>query len=193
MINKLILGCLGSLIFVLNNILALGNLRSAISHLPWCFCPWAFFQNIGFNMVPSEPLYVTSRYSTKIFYRGVSGLETDCSCGIWCRGLTTCLLYVRPLFGNRLLSNSWAVGWTKWTMTFHFFVFWHMVFRLYLCILNNVLYFIKYYCTNISINVVLHFLLWWLWKITKRIKHNTPLTQFVTFFNSWSISVGLKI
>ena len=51
-------------------------------------------------------------YSTWIFCRGVSGFATDCPCGVWCRGLTTCSLYVGPLFGNRLLNNSWAVGLT---------------------------------------------------------------------------------
>ena len=35
------------------------------------------------------PLSVTSRYSTMIFYRGVSGFATDCPCGVWCHGLTT--------------------------------------------------------------------------------------------------------
>ena len=47
------------------------------------------------------PLYVTPSYSTWIFCRGV-----------WCRGLTTCLLHVGPPFGNRILNNSWAVGLT---------------------------------------------------------------------------------
>ena len=55
MINSLILGCLWPLVFVLNNILILGIWRSPISHLRGCFCPWTFFQNIGFNMVPSDP------------------------------------------------------------------------------------------------------------------------------------------
>ena len=58
------------------------------------------------------PLYVTSSYSTWIFCRGVSGFATDCPCGVWCRGLTTCLLHVCPPFGNRILNNSWAVGLT---------------------------------------------------------------------------------
>ena len=57
-------------------------------------------------------LYVTSSYSTWIFCRGVSGFAIDCPCGVWCRGLTTCLLYVGPPFGNRFLNNSWAVGVT---------------------------------------------------------------------------------
>ena len=51
----LILGWLWSLVFFLNNILTLGILRSAISHLPGCVCPWTLFQNIGFNTVPSDP------------------------------------------------------------------------------------------------------------------------------------------
>ena len=48
------------------------------------------------------PLYVTSSYSTWIFCRGVSGFATDCPCGVWCRGLTTCRLHVAPPFGNRI-------------------------------------------------------------------------------------------
>ena len=58
------------------------------------------------------PLYVTSSNSTWIFCRGVSGFATDCPCGVWCRGLTTCLLHVGAHFGNRILNNSWAVGLT---------------------------------------------------------------------------------
>ena len=53
--DSLIPGSLWPLVFVLNNFLILGIWCSAISHLPGCFCPWTFFQNIRFNMVPSEP------------------------------------------------------------------------------------------------------------------------------------------
>ena len=53
--NSLIPGCLWLLAFVLNNTLILGIWCSAIPHLPGCSCPWTFFQNIGFNMVPSDP------------------------------------------------------------------------------------------------------------------------------------------
>ena len=55
MINSPILGCFSPSVFVLNNVLTLGIWHSAISHLPGCFCPWTFFQNIGFNKVPSDP------------------------------------------------------------------------------------------------------------------------------------------
>ena len=56
--------------FVLNSVLTLGMLRSAIFHHPWCFCPWTFFQNIAFNMVPSDPFMshiVKLGYSTGEF------------------------------------------------------------------------------------------------------------------------------
>ena len=69
---------------------------------------WEYWIQHGAN----GPLYVTSSYSTWIFCRGVSGFATDCPCGVWCRGLTTCLLHVGPPFGNRILNNSWAVGLT---------------------------------------------------------------------------------
>ena len=69
---------------------------------------WEYRIQYGAN----EPLYVTSSYSTWIFCRGVSYFATDCPCGVWCRGLTTCLMHVDPPFGNRILNNSWAIGLT---------------------------------------------------------------------------------
>ena len=36
----------------------------------------------------------------RIISRGVSGLATDSSCGVWGRGWTTCLLHDSPLFGS---------------------------------------------------------------------------------------------
>ena len=50
--KSLIQGCLWPLVFVLNNILILGIWCSTIPHLPGCFCPWTFFENIGFNTDP---------------------------------------------------------------------------------------------------------------------------------------------
>ena len=125
--NNLIPGCLWLLAFILKNtLLILGIWCSTIPRLPGCFCPWPFFQNIGFNMVPSDPFYVTSTYSTLIFCRGVSVFVTDCPCDVWFRGLTTCLLHVGPPFGNRFLDTSWAVGLTYLIAYLHFLVFWLM-------------------------------------------------------------------
>ena len=51
---------------VLNNTLILGIWCSTVPHLPGCFCPWTFFQNIGFNMVPSDPCM--SHLATQLGY-----------------------------------------------------------------------------------------------------------------------------
>ena len=127
MINSLILGCLWPLVFVLNNILILVIWRSAISHLSGCFLRLDLLSENRIQHGAIGPLYVTSSYSTWIFCRGVSGFATDCPCGVWCCGLTTCLLHVGPPFKNWLLNNSWAVGLTLWIVYLHFFfVFWHM-------------------------------------------------------------------
>ena len=64
--NSLIPGCLWLLAFVLNNTLILGICCSTIPHLPGCFCPWTFFQNIGLNMVPPDP--IMSHLATQLGY-----------------------------------------------------------------------------------------------------------------------------
>ena len=64
--NSLIPGCLWLLVFVLNSTLILGIWCSTIPHLPGYFCPWTFFQNIGFNMVPQDPFM--SHLATQLGY-----------------------------------------------------------------------------------------------------------------------------
>ena len=54
--------------------------------------------------------YAIFRFSSSNFYRGVPGFATDCPCGVWCRGLTICLLYIGPRFGNLVWNNSWFVS-----------------------------------------------------------------------------------
>ena len=63
--SNLILGCLWLLVFVLN-ILILGIWCSTIPHLPGCFCPWTFFENIGFNTVLTDPFM--SHLATQLGY-----------------------------------------------------------------------------------------------------------------------------
>ena len=70
--NSLIPGCLWLLEFVLSNTLILGIWCSTIPHLPGCFCPWTFFYNIGFNMVPSDPFM--SHLATQLGY-SVGGFQ----------------------------------------------------------------------------------------------------------------------
>ena len=64
--KNLILGCLWLLVFVLNNILILGIWCSTIPHLPGWFCPWTFFENIGFNTVLTDPFM--SHLTTQLGY-----------------------------------------------------------------------------------------------------------------------------
>ena len=80
--------------------------------------------------IPSEywPEHVTFRllcvifkFPTRIFYRRVPGFATDCPCGVWCRRLTTCLLYVGPPFGILVWNDSGYVSLTQWWYFFHFF------------------------------------------------------------------------
>ena len=63
--KNLILGCLWILVFVLN-ILILGIWCSTIPHLPGFFCPWTFFENIGFNTVLTDPFM--SHLATQLGY-----------------------------------------------------------------------------------------------------------------------------
>ena len=49
----------------------------------------------------------------RIFDRGVPCLANDCTCGMWCRGLTPGLQYVDPFFGHLLLNNNWFVSLTQ--------------------------------------------------------------------------------
>ena len=64
--KNLILGCLWLFVFVLNNILILGIWCSTIPHLPGCFCPWTFFENIGFNTMLTDPFM--SHLATQLGY-----------------------------------------------------------------------------------------------------------------------------
>ena len=104
----------------------------------------------------NRPLYVTSSYSTWIFWRGVSDFATDCPCGVWCRGF------------NHLPPACWSTFWKSnfkeqlgcrfdiMDSESYFFVFWHMQLYMSWYIRSffaftflNILYFFKYSSTNI--------------------------------------------
>ena len=56
-------------------------------------CPWTYFYNAGLNMSPPDS-FMFKLSSTGIFHRRVLVFATDCPCGVSCRVLITCLLYV---------------------------------------------------------------------------------------------------
>ena len=85
---------------VTNNISVLQIPESAIMHIRVTFLPLNFPLEYWIELTTMEPLFVKFILSTSIFYKGVPGFPTDCPVGIWWRGLTACLVYVNPSFGN---------------------------------------------------------------------------------------------
>ena len=71
---------------------------------PWAFLPLDILPEYCIEHVTFGLLYVMFTFPTRIFYRGVTGFVTGCPCGVWCRGLTTCLLYVGLLVGSLVLN-----------------------------------------------------------------------------------------
>ena len=63
---------------------------------PWMFLPLDIPSEYRPEHVTFGLLCVIFKFPSRIFCRRVSGFATDCPCGVWCRGLTTCLLYVGP-------------------------------------------------------------------------------------------------
>ena len=82
---------------------------SANAQLPGCICPWTFSLNFRLNKFPLDSFFT---FPTRIFYREVPGFAIDCPCRVWCSGLTTCSLYVGPLFGNIVQNDSRFVSLT---------------------------------------------------------------------------------
>ena len=67
---------------------------------PCLFLPLDILLEYWIEKVTFGFLYVMFAFLTRISYKGVPGFANDCPCSVWCHGLTTCLLYVGPLFGN---------------------------------------------------------------------------------------------
>ena len=63
---------------------------------PWMFLPLDIPSEYRPEHVTFGLLCVIFKFLSRIFCRRVPGFATDCACGVWCRGLTTCLLYVGP-------------------------------------------------------------------------------------------------
>ena len=151
MINSLILGCLWPMIFVLNNIFILGIWRSAISHLPECFCPWTSFHNIRFNIVPSDPFM--SHLSTQLEYSAEEfqalQLIALAVFGVVDQPLAPCMLVhlLESTFkqlGCRfdIMDSISSIFLCFLTYAIVYVLKHHIIFQLYLYFLNNVLYFL---------------------------------------------------
>ena len=80
--------------------LYLSSSGSANAQLPGCFRPWIFSWNIGLNMLSLDS-FMSCLHSLLGYSPGeFQALQLMVLAAFWCRGLTTCLLYVGPRFGN---------------------------------------------------------------------------------------------
>ena len=63
---------------------------------PWMLLPLDILVEYCIELVTFGLFCVMLRFATRIFYRRVSGIATNCHCGVRCRGPATCLLYAGP-------------------------------------------------------------------------------------------------
>ena len=83
---------------------------------------WEYRIQYGAN----GPLYVTSSYSTWILCRGVSGFATDCSCGVWCRGLAKLPPACWSTFWKSNFKQQLGCRFDIMDNESYCFVLWHM-------------------------------------------------------------------
>ena len=97
-----VIGLLMAIHYFLNYILGfllLSSSGSANAQLPGCFHPAHSPWILEWTCYLRTPLcHVYIPYWDIL--QGVPGFATDCPCRVRCRGLSTCLLYVGPLFVN---------------------------------------------------------------------------------------------
>ena len=61
---------------------------------PWMFLPLDILLEYWIENVSFGLLYVMFIFPTRMFYGEAPGFATDCPCGVWYSGLSTCPLYV---------------------------------------------------------------------------------------------------
>ena len=119
----------------------------------WMFLPLNILSEYWIEHVTFRLFYVMFGFSIRIFYRRVPDFATDCPCGVWCRGLTTCLLYVGPLFGN-------GIGFCKCDiMENNFFIVFSYVSHISYCL--TIWYFIFIYLILVQIVNIFYIVLWY--------------------------------
>ena len=119
--KNLIPGCLWLLAFVLHNTLILGIWCSTIPHLAGCFCPWTFYQNIGFNMVLSDPFM--SHLATQLGY-SVGEFQVLQLIVLTTVGVVPPACW--STFGKSIFKQQRGCRFDILDSISSFFVFWHM-------------------------------------------------------------------
>ena len=125
------------------------------NHLPGFFCPWALFQNIGFNTVLTDPFM--SHLATQLGYS--AGDFRLCN-WLSLRRLVSWINHLPPAYWSTFWKSNFKqqLGCRIDIMDniSYFFVFWHLQLYMSWYIRSffgftffNILYFFKYSCTNI--------------------------------------------
>ena len=115
-------------------------------------------------------LYIYFIFWTRILYRGVLGVEIDCSYGVWCRGLTSCLLYANP-FLHLVLNNSWSVSFTRRNFCFQCF---------FLCL---------YIFTHTHIYIYIHHICFYYSHVSNGIFYKLSVYSLFPYTQYWSFQL----
>ena len=84
-----------------NNVVVVLQIRISLDVSAPGHSLWILIELVSFVL-----LYAMCRFSTRVFYRGVPCFAINCTCCVWRRWLTTCLLHIGPLFGNLVWSYN---------------------------------------------------------------------------------------
>ena len=82
-----------------------GSRRVATTHITGVRLSSDLLCEYWIEIVAMEPPCIIFTFLIRINYRGVLSFVAGCSCGVWCRGLTTCTLCVGQLSGKVVLSE----------------------------------------------------------------------------------------
>ena len=97
-------------------------------------------------------------FPIRIFHKGVPGFATDCPWGVLCRGLTTCLLYVGPLFDISKQQFLCNYGITENTVFIVSDYIHAHVFAYILISRNIILCFCSYlFCFSFTSKILIHY------------------------------------
>ena len=128
-----------------------------IPHRPGCFCPWTFFQNIGFNMVPSDP------FMSHLAILNLDILQGSFRLCNWLslRRLVSWINHLPPAccstFWKSIFKHQLGCRFDILDSISSFFLYfdickymsWYIISLFDFIYFLNILYFFKYSCTNI--------------------------------------------
>ena len=111
--------------------------------------------NIGLNVLPWDS-FISCLDSLLGYHTwGIPCFATDCPCGVWCGGLTSCLLYVSKPYCSHLVWNDGGfVSLTNWRTNLS--LFFYYVFTNIFMPHNKIIHYLHLPDFRISNNAFLH-------------------------------------